>query len=97
MAISIPSLTKSASRSDVATRTSISPWAWRNRNSLGMSHLAANESIVLTLTIPEVCPVAADVAAARCSRASRISVAKDAPIGVSRTERLARIINCTPR
>jgi hypothetical protein len=32
-----------------------------------MSHLAANESIVLTLTIPEVCPVAADVAAARCS------------------------------
>ena len=52
--MSIPSLTKSASRSEVATRTSISPWSRRNRNSLGMSHLAANESIVLTLTIPEV-------------------------------------------
>jgi len=56
-----------------------------------------NESIVLTLTIPEVCPVAADVAAARCSRTSRISAAKDAPTGVSRTERLARVISCTPR
>ena len=65
MAMSIPSLTQSANRSDVATRTSISPWTRRNRNSLGMSHLAANESIVLTLTIPEACPVAADVAAAR--------------------------------
>jgi hypothetical protein len=97
MAMSIPSLTKSAGRSDVATRTSISPWARRKRNSLGISHLAANESIVLTLTIAEVCPVAADVAAARCSRMSRISAAKDAPIGVSRTERVARIISCTPR
>ena len=45
----------------------------------------------------EVCPVAADVAAARCSRTSRISAAKDAPTGVNRTERLARIISCTPR
>jgi hypothetical protein len=57
-----------------------------------MSHLAANESNVLTLTIPEDWPVVTDVAAARCSRASRISAANDAPIGVSRTERLARII-----
>ena len=73
------------------------PWVRRKRNSLGMSHLAANESIVLTLIIPEVCPVAADVAAARCSRTLRISAAKDAPIGVSRTERVARIISCTPR
>jgi hypothetical protein len=48
------------------------------------------ESIVLTLTVPDVCPVAADVAATTCSRTSRISAAKDAPIGVSRTERVAR-------
>jgi hypothetical protein len=47
MAMSIPSLTKSGSRADVATRTSMSPWARRNRDSRGMSHLAANESIVL--------------------------------------------------
>jgi hypothetical protein len=97
IAMSIPSLTKSASRSEVATRTSISPWTRRNRNSLGISYLAANESIVLTLTIPEVCPVAAEVTAARCSRTSRISAAKDAPTGVSRTEWVARIISCTPR
>ena len=97
MATSIPSLTKSASRSAVATRTSISPCARRNLDSLGISHRAANESIVLTLTIPEACPVAAAVAAARRSRTSRISAAKDAPIGVSRTERVARTISCTPR
>ena len=62
----------------------------------GISQRAANESIVLTLTM-EVCPVAADVAALRCSSTSRISVAKDAPAGVNCTERLARIISCTPR
>ena len=39
----------------------------------------------------------ANVAAARCSRTSEISFAKDAPTGVSCTERLARIISCTPR
>jgi hypothetical protein len=75
MAMSIPSLTKSVSRSDIATRTSISSRARRNRDSLGMSHRAANESIVLTLTIPDDCPVAADVAAARRSRTSRTSAA----------------------
>jgi hypothetical protein len=68
-----------------------------NRDSLGMSHLAANESIVLMFTAPENCPVAADDAAIRCSRTSRISAANDAPTGVSRTERVARNISCTPR
>jgi hypothetical protein len=96
MAMSIPSPTKSASRSDVATRTSISWWARRKRDSRGISQRAANESIVLTLTT-EVGPVAAAVAALRCSSTSRISAAKDAPAGVNCTERLARIISCTPR
>jgi hypothetical protein len=47
-----------------------------------MSHRAANESIVLTLTILEVCPVVADVATARCSRTPRISAAKDVRIPI---------------
>jgi hypothetical protein len=55
-----------------------------------MSHLAANESIVLTLTIPEVCPVAADVAAARCSRTSRISVGRKGGADRRQPHRAAR-------
>jgi hypothetical protein len=58
-----------------------------------MSHLAAKESMVLTLTIEEDCPAAAEAAAPNRSRTSDTSTANETQAGVKRTLRVARTIS----